>query len=140
MNRIVVAANAEADQPWVAEATAHLAKQTGASVAVLSVDDLETEALSTLPRQEVRKYAERAAETTADRLERAGIEVTKDVRSGPAVENILDFAEEQDASLIVVGSSARSRLAERVLGSVPLELVQRSRRPVLIVSPPPAEG
>ena len=33
--------------------------------------------------------------STAGRIERAGIEVAKDVRSGPAVENILDFAEDR---------------------------------------------
>ena len=38
--------------------------------------------------------------------------------------------------MIVVGSSARSRSAERVLGSVPLELIQRSKRPVLVIAQP----
>jgi nucleotide-binding universal stress UspA family protein len=41
-----------------------------------------------------------------------------------------------EADLIVVGSSTRGRLAERLLGSVPLSLVQRSRRPVLVVTEP----
>jgi nucleotide-binding universal stress UspA family protein len=36
----------------------------------------------------------------------------------------------------VVGSSHRSRVAARLLGSVPLSLVQRSRRPVLVVTEP----
>ena len=36
MQRIVVAAKAGADQPWVAEAAAHLAAQTGAKVNVVS--------------------------------------------------------------------------------------------------------
>ena len=45
-------------------------------------------------------------------------------------------AVEHDADLIVVGGSTRSAVAQRLLGDVPLELVQRSRRPVLVVSAP----
>ena len=43
MQQILLAANVDADQPWLADAVAQLAKETGASVAVLSVDELETE-------------------------------------------------------------------------------------------------
>ena len=38
MERIVVAAKAGANQPWVADAAAQLAEHTGASVDVVSVD------------------------------------------------------------------------------------------------------
>ena len=47
---IVVAAKPDADQPWVADAVANLAKQTGASVAVVSVDEVELERLAAAPR------------------------------------------------------------------------------------------
>src|SRR5215211_4335876 len=73
MQRIVVAAKAGTEQPWLADAAASLAEQTGADVAVVSFDGLELEALSTLPRDELAKGAEEAARAVADRIARAGI-------------------------------------------------------------------
>ncbi len=136
MKRIVLAANAEADQPWVADAVAQLARETGATVAVMSADELETEMLSTLPRDVPRERAAAAARSASDRLREAGVEARHQVVSGPALQAILDFADAEDADLIVVGSSARSRLAQRMLGSTPLALVQRARRPVMVVTEP----
>jgi len=56
------------------------------------------------------------------------------------VPGILLFAEERDADLIVVGATTRGPVARRVLGNVPLALVERSRRPVLVVSAPGQDG
>ena len=58
MQRIVVAAKAGADQPWLADAAAELAQQTGAAVSVVSLDGLDVEALSPTPRSEFRELAE----------------------------------------------------------------------------------
>lgn len=136
VQKIVLAATAGADQPWVADAAAQLARETGAAVAVVSVDDLETEMLAPMPRSEYREQAAAAAGGAAERVRAAGVEVTKEVRSGLALEQILAYADEQQADLIVVGSSTRSRLASRLLGTVPLSLVQSSKRPVLVVTEP----
>jgi nucleotide-binding universal stress UspA family protein len=140
MDTIVVAAKAGADQPWVGDAAAELAPQTGAKARVVSVDGVELEALSPLPRSEYQREALTAADTVARRIADAGVEATADVRPGKVVPGILLYAEEQDADLIVVGASTRGRVARRVLGDVPLELVQRSRRPVLVVSAPGTQG
>jgi nucleotide-binding universal stress UspA family protein len=140
VQRIVVAANAEADQPWVADAAAQLSRETGAEVAVVSVDELETEKLSPLPREHYRERAEQAAARAVERLEAQGVTASKTIRSGPALEQIMAFAEEQNADLIVVGSSTRGRVASALLGSVPLGLVRRSRRPVLVVTEPGGAG
>ena len=134
MQRIVVAAKAGTDEPWLADAAADLARQTGASVAVVSVDGVDVEALSALPRSEYRALAERSAKAIADRLREDGIEAAATVRPGRVAPGLLEFAEEQDADVIMVGASSRGRVAARVLGDVPLELVQRSKRPVLVIS------
>ena len=136
MQRIVVAAKAGGNQPWVADAAAELAQQTGASVAVVSVDGVELEALAPMPREEYQRSARESAEALAERLRAAGVEATAEARAGRVVPGILIFAEEQEADLIVVGATTRGRVAQRLLGDVPLELVNRSRRPVLVVSPP----
>jgi nucleotide-binding universal stress UspA family protein len=49
---------------------------------------------------------------------------------------ILLFAEEREADVIVCGASSRGPVASRMLGNVPIELVQRARRPVLIITRP----
>ncbi len=136
MQRIVLAANAEADQPWVADAAAQLATETGARVSVVSVDEIEVQRLSVVPREEALERAEHAARAIADRLQAAGVEASTTVRSGNALEQILAFADEQDADLIVVGSSVRGPVASALLGSVPTGLVRRSRRPVMVVTTP----
>ena len=52
MQRIVVAAKAGADELWLADAAARLAEQTGAKVSVVTVDGLDVEMGSTMPRSE----------------------------------------------------------------------------------------
>ena len=69
---VVVAANAEADQPWVADAAAQLVRQTGASLAVVSVDELEVGAQSALPRSAYVQRAEEAATKMVERPARDG--------------------------------------------------------------------
>jgi nucleotide-binding universal stress UspA family protein len=140
MERIVVAAKAGADQPWVADAAAELAHQTGAEAAVISVDGVDLEALSPLPRSEYQENARQSAEAIAARIREHGVDATAETRSGKVVPAILLFAEEQNADLIVVGASTLGPVARRILGDVPLELVQRSRRPVLVVSAPGKAG
>jgi nucleotide-binding universal stress UspA family protein len=136
MERIVVAAKAGADQPWLADAAAQLARQTGSRVDVVSADGLEREALSTVPRSELAEDARRSAEATAERLRDAGVDATPHTLPGRVVRSILLFAEEHDADLIVCGAARRGALAERLLGTVPMELIRRSRRPVVVITPP----
>jgi nucleotide-binding universal stress UspA family protein len=134
--RIVLAANPEADQPWVADAAAGLARQTGGTVAVVAVDEVEIERLAAVPRSVFSERAERAATAAAERLTAAGIETTRTVLPGRPLERILAFADEQQADLIVVGSSTRPKVAERLLGSVPLDLIKKSSRPVVVITHP----
>jgi nucleotide-binding universal stress UspA family protein len=135
MRRIVVAAKAGADQPWLADAAAELAQQTGAAVSVVSLDGLEVEALSTMPRSEFREQAETTVGGIVERLAAAGVEAEGDVRPGLVTPGVLLYAEEKDADVIVCGASTKGRVARRVLGSVPVDLIQRARRPVLVIGP-----
>ncbi|MEU7901707.1 universal stress protein [Actinoplanes sp. NPDC049118] len=134
--RIVLATKPGVDQPWITDAVARLARQTGASVAVVAVDHVELERFSPAPRTVFVQGAREAAETAAQRLTAEGIEAVAAVRSGRTLEGIMAFADEQVADLIVVGASTRPAVAERLLGSVPLELVKKSTRPVMVVTHP----
>jgi len=140
VNRIVLAVKAGADQPWLADAAVEVARQTDASVSVLSMDGLEMEALATVPRSEFLTRAQESARAAGERIGAAGVPVSADARPGPVARGILVFAEEQGADLILCGASSRGPVASRLLGSVPMTLIQRARRPVLIVSPPAQGG
>ncbi len=135
MQRIIVAAKAGADQPWLADAAAELAEQTGAAISVVSLDGLDVEALSPTPRSEFRELAEQTINGFLARLGQAGVEAEGDVRAGLVTPGVLLYAEEKNADLIVCGASTKGKVARRVLGSVPVELIQRARRPVLVISP-----
>jgi len=136
MKTIVVAAKAGSDQPWVADAAAELAQQTGAQAKVVSVDGVDVEMLAPMPRSEYQQAARDSAEKIAHLIREHQVEATAEVREGKVVPGILLYAEETDADVILVGASTLGPVARRLLGDVPLELVQRSRRPVLVVSPP----
>jgi nucleotide-binding universal stress UspA family protein len=133
---IVVAAKPDADQPWLADAVSSLVKQTGASVAVVAADEVELERLAAVPRSVFAAKAREAADRMARHLAAASVLVETEVVAGRAVRAILDFADRHEADLIVVGSSSRPAVAERLLGSVPIDLLKLSSRPVLVVTHP----
>jgi|1186.fasta_scaffold264606_2 nucleotide-binding universal stress UspA family protein len=139
MQHVVVAVKAGAHQPWLADAAAQVAKETGAALDVVSVDGLELEALSTVPRSELTALAQDAVDRTVARLAEDGVQADGEVRQGRVVRAILLFAEEREADMIVCGASGRGPVASKLLGSVPMELIQRSRRPVLVITPPHGE-
>lgn len=134
--RIVVAAKPGADQSWVADAAVDLAKQTGAAVSVVAADGVELERLAAVPRSVFAEKAREAVAALAGRLAAAGVVASETVLPGRPVQAILEFAEQQQADLIVVGSSSRPSVAQRLLGSVPLDLIRQSARPVLVVTHP----
>ena len=129
---------AGADEPWLAGPAAQLARETSAAVTVLGVDDVESQRFETLPREESIKLARAAAERTAERIVQAGVAAEVAVLSGPAADRVIDFADQLGADLIVVGGSSRAPVIERLLGSLALDLVQRSGRQVLVVTEPGA--
>jgi nucleotide-binding universal stress UspA family protein len=130
---LVLALNAELPQEWVVDATADFATKTGATVAVVCVDEVQLERLAPVPRSVFVSRAEEAASQALQRLRDAGIDATSTVLQGLARDLVLAFAEEQDADLVVVGASDRAPLATRLLGSVPLELLARATRPLLVI-------
>ena len=133
---IVLAAKPDADQPWITDAVARLAKQTSATVAVVAVDHVELERFSAAPRSVFVQGAREAVDAAVARLAEAGVAAEAVVLSGRPLQRIIDFAEERQADVIVVGASTRPAVAERLLGSVPLQLIEKASRPVLVVTRP----
>jgi len=54
-------------------------------------------------------------------------------RGGNIAQSIIDFAEEKDADVIVVGKQGSGRVAGMLLGSVPQKLVNLATRVVMVV-------
>lgn len=80
--------------------------------------------------------AHKLTTTYAERARREGVEVRTEARDGPPASVLLDVASEVDASMIVVGSHSRSAIGRAILGSVAMDVVARSRRPVLVIPRP----
>lgn len=136
MKQILLVSTAGADQPWLADAAAQLAEEIGAEVLVLVVDDVESQRFASLPRAELLREAAATADRFVARIAEHGETATAVTRSGHATQAAIELAEEIDADLIVVGSGHRPEMVERLLGSLALDLIKRSKRQVLVVSAP----
>ncbi len=83
---------------------------------------------------EVKAAAEETAAQGAELAGAAGFKAESMAREGaPPRKAIVQIGDEQDASLIVLGSHGRSGLADVLIGSVAQDVAAHSRRPVLIV-------
>jgi nucleotide-binding universal stress UspA family protein len=136
MKQILLVSTAGVDEPWLVGPVAQLADETGAAVTVLVVDDVETQRFTAVPRAELVGQARNTAQRLTERLAEAGVTAEAVTRSGPATPTAIDYANEIDADLVVVGSSRRRGMVKRLIGSLPLDLVRRSGRQVLVVTEP----
>jgi nucleotide-binding universal stress UspA family protein len=83
---------------------------------------------------ETKAGAEEVAKEGARLASDAGFEADAETASGdPVWQQIVEVAEEREASLIVLGSRGRSGLSYVLLGSVATAVSQHSKRSVLIV-------
>ncbi len=77
--------------------------------------------------------AEEDARAMATELEEGGITVKVRLEEGVPFEEILRVEEEEDVSLVILGSHGKSAIERMLLGSVSEKVVRKSKRPVLIV-------
>ncbi|MBX2831202.1 MAG: universal stress protein [Rhodospirillales bacterium] len=84
-------------------------------------------------RSEELERAEHTLKPALDTLGKLKIPVTSEVRYGHSGELICAIAKEKNASQIIVGRKGGSALGARLLGSLPLTLVQASPVPVTVV-------
>jgi nucleotide-binding universal stress UspA family protein len=83
---------------------------------------------------EVRTAAEETAAQGAALAQGAGFQANSMAReAAPTWKGIVEVADEQDSTIIVLGSHGRSGLADVLIGSVAQAVGAHSRRPVLIV-------
>jgi nucleotide-binding universal stress UspA family protein len=123
-----------------------LAKQTGASLTLLSVIDkrfvvgqsVSSAASPTHLRESIEDYLKQLAQSATDEIakvcERNRIQYKAAIRTGHPVEEIVNEATKSKADLIVMGSHGKSALKAAVLGSVTYGVMHKDTKiPVLIV-------
>ena len=62
-----------------------------------------------------------------------GVDIEVEVRVGKDQAAILDFADEQDVDLIIIGRQGRSSLGKVLFGNVTEKVARKARCPVLII-------
>jgi nucleotide-binding universal stress UspA family protein len=68
-----------------------------------------------------------------DELEKAGLMVKTIIKKGIPFIEILNAEEEENVSVIVIGSHGKSNIAEMFLGSVSEKVIRKAKKPVLVV-------
>ena len=81
------------------------------------------------PREDVASVLEESAKT----VQEAGVDVETHAREGDPADAILDVAEEQKASLIVVGNKGMTGAKRFLLGSVPNKVSHHAPCSVMII-------
>lgn len=81
------------------------------------------------PSRDDRALLEDAAAVAASR----DVVSTTAMLTGDTVDEIVAYADSRDADLIVIGSRGRGSIASTLLGSVSRDVLQESKRPVLVI-------
>jgi universal stress protein A len=68
-------------------------------------------------------------------IDRPGVKITTEVRTGSPVAAIVDCARERRSDLIVVGSHGRTGISRMLMGSVAEAVVRSAPCPVLVIRP-----
>jgi nucleotide-binding universal stress UspA family protein len=85
--------------------------------------------------QELRDASLEALARVPDEEAAAGLTISREVRSGTPFVEIVRFARDIDADLVVIGTHGRSGLAHVLLGSTAEKVVRKAPCPVLTVRP-----
>ncbi|KAB1198824.1 MULTISPECIES: universal stress protein [Haloferax] len=109
-----------------------VARATGAKLDPLAVvDDRFTDAPGL--RRVLEEEARRLLKDVAVEAARAAVESTATVRTGVPAAELLDYADETRADLVVVGTDASRSLDRHVATGVARRIVRRTTVPVLVV-------
>jgi nucleotide-binding universal stress UspA family protein len=141
--RIVVGTDGSETAKRAVREAAELAKQTGASLDVVSAFEpvpssrLREERLqapsdiehAVNPHEDVNAILAEAEREVGD----SGVDVRTFARQGEAANAILDVAEEENADLIVVGNKGMTGAKRFLLGSVPNQVSHHAPCSVLII-------
>ena len=84
-------------------------------------------------QQDLENEARDKVKSFQAELKDTGFEVKVRIERGRPHTKILEVAEQEEVSAIVLGSHGRSNLSEMLLGSVSEYVIRRSNKPVLVI-------
>jgi nucleotide-binding universal stress UspA family protein len=91
--------------------------------------------------ESIEQSGENAINRAADRARDAGVEtVIKSVRRGTPHRTVLEYVDDNDIDLVVMGTHGRTGLNRLLLGSVTEKVIRLSPVPVLTVRPGSEDG
>ena len=136
MKEIMVAIDGSDGSRAAIDEAVELAAPLGAHITFVSVRKAPSSLLGT-PNYECRLardlgVARATVDAALKQAREAGIEARGEVLEGNAVDEILSFADNCGADLIVMGSRGHGALAGALLGSVSSGVVQHANVPVLV--------
>ncbi|MCJ7593691.1 MAG: universal stress protein, partial [Desulfobacterales bacterium] len=99
------------------------------------VSEKDLEGSSTLDVQETRKQTRQKLDDICDIFRNDGMKARHHVYVGDPIEEIEKAARDCQASMIVLGSSAKAVWVERWIGSVPRTIAEKSLYPTLLIPP-----
>ncbi|MDY6765242.1 MAG: universal stress protein [Halobacteria archaeon] len=116
-----------------------IAQRYDAALHVLYV--VNTSAYSTLPAdtnwqsviEALEKEGKRAVKEIEEKVEDSGLKVHRSIQQGVPHKTILEYAEENDIDMIVMGTHGKTGIDRLLLGSVTEKVVRSSEIPVLTV-------
>lgn len=98
-------------------------------------DEKEIEGSSAMQAQQIRKDTKRRLDELCARFQTAGIAARPHVYVGETVSEIDKAARECQATIVVMGTSAKMGWVERFIGSTPQEIAEKSLFPTLLIPP-----
>lgn len=115
----------------------HIARLENAEVLVLHVFEpperyLATQGYSQLMEQ-LEAVAQEVVNDTVEYLQKAGISALGIVNAGSPAKTILETAQDEKISLIVLGTRGPSKVSDILLGDVSTEVLRHSPCPVFLV-------
>ena len=135
--RILVPTDGSSGVERAVEHAVDLARTYGAELHVLNVVNIASLSAGVNSEAVVENLEDQGEELTyrvAEQATDAGVEdVTCEVTHGIPHQAILDYAEEEDVDLVVMGTHGRTGLEHYLLGSVTEKVVRTSDVPVLTV-------
>jgi nucleotide-binding universal stress UspA family protein len=135
--RILIPADGSKDAERGVEHGIDLAASVGATVYALYVVEEGGNPWLSEPMEDqidrAKEYGQDILDDVVDRAEATGVECHTEIKVGPRVhQKIIDYAEEEDVDLIVMGSGYRGRFGN-LLGSTAEKVLQSSTVPVTTI-------
>ena len=84
-------------------------------------------------RKDLEENITKETSSIENELSNVGFEVKIRVEEGIPLREILRLEDEENISIIVLGSHGRSNIAEMFLGSVSEKVIRKAKKPVLVI-------